>query len=99
MLSVEFILQSASIPYIRKPDQIQLHFNNSQGTWADPEGGGGQGVRTPPPPPGIARLLFFAMLKFSARPLQGIWTLPSPPPGKFSGSAHEVDTRRGRNVT
>ena len=48
MLSVDFKLQSASIPYIRKPGQKQLHFNNSQGTWADPEGG--QGVRTPPPP-------------------------------------------------
>ena len=41
-------------------------------TWADPEGGGGQGVRTYP---GIARLLIFAMLKFSViRPLLGIWT-------------------------
>ena len=36
--------------------------------WADPEGGQG------PDPPGIARLLIFAMLKFSVRPLLGIWT-------------------------
>ena len=36
-------------------------------------GGWEQGVRTPPPP-GIARLLIFAMLKFSVRPLLGIWT-------------------------
>ena len=51
----------------------------------DPEGG--QGVQTPPPPPpptGIARLLVFAMLKFSVRPLLGIWT----PLRKFSGSGH-----------
>ena len=33
---------------------------------------GGQGV--PPHPPGIARLFVFAMLKFSVRPLLGIWT-------------------------
>ena len=50
----------------------------------------GQGVRTPPP--GIARLLMLAMLKFSVRPLLGIWTPPPPPPPppprKFSGSAH-----------
>ena len=39
-------------------------------------GGGGQGVRTTP---GIARLLVFAMLKFSVRPLLGIWTPPPPP--------------------
>ena len=46
------------------------------------EGTGGQ------EPPGIARLLIFAMLKFSVRPLLGIWT-PSPlPMSKFSGSAH-----------
>ena len=32
--------------------------------WADPEGEQG--------PPGIAKLLIFAMLKFSARPLLGI---------------------------
>ena len=39
--------------------------------------GGGQGVRTPP---GIARLhvLICAMLKFSVRPLLGIWTPPPP---------------------
>ena len=41
---------------------------------------GGEGDREsgppppPPPPPGIARLLIFAMLKFSVRPLLGIWT-------------------------
>ena len=38
------------------------------------------------PLPGIARLLIFAMLKFSVRPLLGIWT----PLRKFSGSAHEL---------
>ena len=37
-----------------------------------------------PPPPRIARFLVFAMLKFSVRPLLGIWT----PLRKFSGSAH-----------
>ena len=42
-------------------------------------GGGDRG----PPPPGIARLLIFAMLKFSVRPLLGIWT-----PRQCSGSAH-----------
>ena len=47
---------------------------------------GGQGVWTPPPP-GIARLLIFAMLRFSVRPLLGIWT-PPPPLRKFSGSTH-----------
>ena len=40
-------------------------------TWLYSEGG--QGV---PPPPRIARLLVFAMLKFSVRPLLGIWTPP-----------------------
>ena len=39
--------------------------------WADPEVG--QGVQTHP---GIARLLIFAMLKFSLRPLLGMWTPP-----------------------
>ena len=47
---------------------------------ADPAGGGGTGGPDPPPPhthtPGIARLLIFAMLKFSVRPLLGIWTPP-----------------------
>ena len=47
---------------------------------ADPEGGGGgKGVRTPR---GIARLLIFAMLKFSVRPFLGMWT-PPPPPENF----------------
>ena len=32
----------------------------------------------PPPSPGIARLYVFAMLKFSVRPLLGIWTPPPP---------------------
>ena len=43
-------------------------------TWADTEGEGGgrQGVRTPSP--GIAILLIFVMLKYSVRPLLGIWT-------------------------
>ena len=36
--------------------------------WLDPEGGTG-GLD----PPGIARLLVFAMLKFSVRPPLGIW--------------------------
>ena len=38
-------------------------------------GGGGTGGPDPPPPPppAIARLLIFAMLKFSVRPLLGIW--------------------------
>ena len=40
---------------------------------------GDRGSGPNPPPPGIARLLIFAMLKFSIRPLLGIWT-PSPPP-------------------
>ena len=51
--------------------------------------GGGTGVPDPPPPPGIARLLIFAMLKFSVRPLLGILTAPSPPE-KISGSAHDL---------
>ena len=38
--------------------------------------GGGDMRSGHPPPPGIARLLVFAMLKFSARPLLGIWTPP-----------------------
>ena len=37
--------------------------------WADPEGGTGG-----PDPPGIAKLLIFAMLKFSIRPLLGTRT-------------------------
>ena len=38
--------------------------------------GGGTGGPDPPPPPSsrIARLSIFAMLKFSVRPLLGIWT-------------------------
>ena len=48
-------------------------------TWG---GGGGkrQGVGTHP---GIARLLIFAMLKFSVRPLLGIFGPPPPPPEKI----------------
>ena len=42
-----------------------------------------------PPPPGIARLLIFAMLKISVRPVLGIWTRP-PPLRKFSGSVHVI---------
>ena len=40
-------------------------------SWVDPEGGTG-GLD----PPGIAGLLIFALLKFSVRPLLGIWTPP-----------------------
>ena len=43
-------------------------------------GGSRGGDRGPPPPPGIARLFVFAMLKFSVRPLLGIWTPPHPHP-------------------
>ena len=39
-------------------------------------GGGDRG--SGPPAPGIARLLIFAMLKISVRPLLGIWTPPPP---------------------
>ena len=38
--------------------------------------GSGPPPPPPPPPPRIARLLVFAMLKFSLRPLLGIWTPP-----------------------
>ena len=57
-------------------------------TWSDP--GGGTGGLDPLPAPGIARLIVFAMLKFSIRPLS--WNLdpPPPPPKKFSGSAHDT---------
>ena len=48
--------------------------------WADPEGGGGQGVWIPP---GIARLLIFAMLKFSVRPVTPSGNLDPPPPEKI----------------
>ena len=47
-----------------------------QPSWVDPEGGGTGG----PDPTGIARLLIFAMLKFSVRPLLGICPPPPPPP-------------------
>ena len=68
--------------------------------WADPEGGGGggggQGVRSPPE---IARLLIFAMLKllkFSVRPLLGIW---SPPPENFlDPRMYMVPTTNGVNM-
>ena len=39
-----------------------------------------------PDPPGIARLLIFAMMKFSVRPLLVIWT----PLKKISGSGHAM---------
>ena len=45
-------------------------------------GGSRGGDRGSPPSPGIARLFVFAMLKFSVRPLLGIWT-PPPPHGKI----------------
>ena len=55
-----------------------------QKPWADPEGGGGKGGPDPPPFPRGINLLIFAMLKFSGRPILGIWT----PLKKISGSAH-----------
>ena len=48
-------------------------------TWADPEGVGVVGTD-----PLEARLIIFAMLKFSVRPLMGIWTTLR----KFFGSTH-----------
>ena len=55
-------------------------------------GGSRGGTGGPDPPPGIARLLIFAMLKFSARPLPGIWTPPPPPRENF------LDPRMGIKV-
>ena len=53
---------------------------------------GGDMRSGPQPPLGIARLLIFAMLKFSVRPLLGIWTSPPPttppPPPPRENSYH-----------
>ena len=50
------------------------HVNGFSYLMGGSRGGGGGGRN--PDPPGIARLLIVAMLKFSVRPLLGIWTHP-----------------------
>ena len=74
--TIWYNLIQTSVPLVYKNYFYNIYCPNMGGS----RGGGGGGGR-------IARLFVFAMLKFSVRPLLGIWT-PPPPLGKFSGSAH-----------
>ena len=74
--TIWYNLIQTSVPLVYTNYFYNIYCPNMGGS----RGGGDRGSGHPPPP-GIARLFVFAMLKFSVRPLLGIWT--PPPLGKI----------------
>ena len=80
--TIWYNLIQTSVPLVYTNYFYNIYCPNMGGSRGGGGGGGDRGSAPPPPPPpppGIARLYVFAMLKFSVRPLLGIWTPPPPP--------------------